>query len=121
MNLNELMTEKGRLKARLTELRAEEKDLKKADEEIDRQLKSEMDQHGLSRTANDTYSASINIDTVPQVTDWDTLFAYLLETKELSLFQRRLSSAGCKEVWAAGGTIPGVESREIRRINFRTL
>ena len=121
MNINELIENKADVKEQIKVLETEVKKLKEKDEEIDRQLFSEMDTHGLSRTANDNYSASINSDTVPQVNNWDLFYAYLLESEELSLQQRRLSSKACKEKWEAGETIPGVEPREIRRINFRKL
>jgi len=121
MNLNELMIEKGRLKARLTELRNEEKDLKKAEEDIDRQIFSDLDNQGLSRTANDDFSVSINVDTVADVQDWDTVYEYLFKTGDFSLLHKRISAAAYKEILKLGESVPGLQPREIRRLNFRSL
>lgn len=121
MNFNELINEKARLKARLTELRNEEKDLKQAEEDIDRQLFSELDAQGLSRTANNDFSVSINKDTVADVEDWDAVYQYLSKSGDFSLLHKRISGAAFKEILNLGESVPGLEPREIRRLNFRQL
>jgi len=45
---------------------------------------------------------------VPQVTDWDALYKYVVKTKDFSLLQRRVGDAAIKERWEAGKEVPGV-------------
>ena len=119
--IGDVITAKAKIKEQLDALSAQEKELKEQDKELDHKLFTMMDKDGISRTANDFFSASINTDTVPNVTDWDAFYQHCLDTKQLTLFQRRVTSTACKELWAAGESIPGIEQREIRRINFRKL
>ena len=93
----------------------------KSKEELDYKLMTKLDEQGLSRTANDRASVSINNDTVPDVTDWDALYEHINSTKDYSLLQRRVSSTAYKELLKLGEEIPGLQPREIRRINFRSL
>tara|TARA_S200000501_G_C20782752_1_gene725791 strand:- start:729 stop:1127 length:399 start_codon:yes stop_codon:yes gene_type:complete len=119
--IGDVITAKAKIKEQLDALSAQEKELKEQDKELDHKLFTMMDKDGISRTANDFFSASINTDTVPNVTDWDKFYEHCLDTEQLTLFQRRVTSTACKELWAAGESIPGIEQREIRRINFRKL
>ncbi|HBA57500.1 MAG TPA: hypothetical protein DCZ37_06510 [Alteromonas macleodii] len=119
--IGDVINAKAKIKEQLDALSVQEKELKEQNEELDRKLFSMMDKDGVSRTANDSFSASINTDTVPNVTDWDAFYQHCLDTQQLTLFQKRVTSLACKELWAAGESIPGIEQREIRRINFRKL
>jgi len=95
--------------------------LKTAQDEIDLALLKKMDAEGLSRTANGEYSVSINEDTVPEVVDWDALYGHVMETRDFSLIQRRVSSTAYKELLKLGEGVPGLSPRTIRKINFRSL
>ena len=121
MNINELIEARAKVKNETATLNAELKELNKAKDELDYQLLTKLDEQGLSRTANDKASVSINQDTVPEVTDWDALYAHVLEQQDFSLLQRRVSSTAYKELLKLGEEIPGLQPREIRRINFRSL
>jgi hypothetical protein len=121
MTINEAIELRAQVKEDLARVEAEKKALTKQKEELDYQLITLLDAQGLSRTANDKASVSINEDTVPEVKDWDLLYAYIGETGDFSVLQRRPTKAACEEKWKLGETVPGVEPRSIRRINFRTL
>ena len=121
MNINELIEARAKVKEELTALNTELKELRKEQEELDYALLTQLDEQGLSRTANDKASVSINNDTVPDVTDWDALYEHINSTKDYSLLQRRVSSTAYKELLKLGEEIPGLRPREIRRINFRSL
>ena len=43
-----------------------------------------MDEQGLSRTANDKASVSINQTVVPDVQDWDALYAHITKTQDFA-------------------------------------
>jgi len=121
MNINELIEERSTVKTEMTELNTQLKELRAKQDELDYQLITKLDEQGLSRTANDKASVSINQDTVPEVTDWDALYAHISQTKDYSLLQRRVSSTAYKELLKLEEAVPGLQPREIRRINFRNL
>lgn len=121
MNINELIEARAKIKEAIAALNAELKEANKSKEDLDRQLLISLDEQGLSRTANDKASVSINNDTVPDVTDWDALYEHINDTKDYSLLQRRVSSTAYKELLKLGEDVPGLQPREIRRINFRSL
>ena len=120
-NINELIKARAEVKDAIAVLNAELKIVNKSKDELDYQLLTKLDEQGLSRTANDKASVSINQDLVPEVTDWDALYEHISETKDYSLLQRRVSSTAYKELLKLEQAIPGVQPREIRRINFRAL
>lgn len=121
VNINELIEKRAEIKHEMDALNGRLKDLTAAKDEIDLALLQKMDTEGLSRTANGSYSVSINEDTVPEVVDWDTLYAHILSTRDFSLIQRRVSSTAYKELLKLGEVIPGLSPRTIRKINFRSL
>jgi cell division protein FtsI/penicillin-binding protein 2 len=121
MNINELIEARAKVKDAMAGLNTELKELRKQQDELDYALLSQLDEQGLSRTANDKASVSINKDTVPDVTDWDALYEHINSTKDYSLLQRRVSSTAYKELLKLEEEVPGVQPREIRRINFRSL
>lgn len=45
---------------------------------------------------------------VPQVTDWDAFYKYIVKTKDFSLLQRRVGDAAIKERWENKKEVPGV-------------
>ena len=98
MNINELIEARSEVKDTIAGLNAELKELNKEKDDLDYQLLTKLDEQGLSRTANDKASVSINAVIFPEVTDWDAFYAYVLEQQDLSLLQRRISSAAYKEM-----------------------
>ena len=102
-------------------LNRELKVLRETQDHLDVLLLKKMDAEGLSRTANQQASVSINEDTVPDVTNWEEVQQYVIATEDFSLIQRRISSTAYKELLKLGEAVPGLQPRTIRRINFRSL
>jgi seryl-tRNA synthetase len=121
MNVNQLINERAKVKDSMDKLNRELKELRAESDYIDVLLLKKMDTEGLSRTANDSASVSINEDTVPEVTDWDELYRHVTETQDFSLIQRRVSSTAYKEILKLGDGVPGLQPRTVRRVNFRKL
>ena len=121
MNINELIEARAKVKDAMAGLNSELKELRQTQDDLDYKLMTQLDEQGLSRTANDKASVSINSDTVPDVTNWDALYEHINSTKDYSLLQRRVSSTAYKELLKLGDNVPGLQPREIRRINFRSL
>ena len=121
MNINELIEKRAQLKQEQDELNRQLKELRAEQDEIDVQLLQKMDAEGLSRTANERASVSINEETVPDVTDWDAVYDHVVATKDFSLMHRRISSTAYRELLKLGQGVPGLAPRIVRKINFRSL
>ena len=121
MTLNELIDEKKSIKDQLTDLNIEISKLKEREDTIDAEITKKLDSEGLTRSANEVASVSIREDFVPDVQDWDALYEHIRDTGDFSLLHRRISSTAFKERINQGDTVPGLQTREIRRVNFRTL
>lgn len=119
--INELIASRANVKEQMDALNRELKTLQKTKDSIDVLLLKKMDAEGLSRTANDKASVSINEDIVPEVMDWEEIYQHIVATGDFSLIQRRVSSTSYKELLKLGEAVPGVQPRTIRKINFRSL
>ena len=109
MTLNELIDEKKSIKDQLTNLNVQGSKLKELEDTLDLKIIEKLDAEGLARSANEVAS------------DWDALYEHISDTKDFSLLHRRVSSTAFKERINQGDTVPGLQTREIRRVNFRTL
>jgi hypothetical protein len=47
---------------------------------------------------------------IPQIKDWDKLYAYIKKNNAFELLQRRVSDSAVAERWEAGKKVPGVEA-----------
>jgi len=121
MSVNELINERANVKGQIDQLNKQLKELRAEQDYLDVLLLKKMDAEGVSRTANDAASVSINEDTVPNVDDWDALYAHVTNTQDYSLLQRRVSSTAYKELLKMGEQVPGLSPRTVRRVNFRKL
>ena len=121
MTINQLIEKRASVKDQMENLNRELKELRSMQDEVDVLLLKKMDAEGLSRTANDKASVSINEDIVPEVTDWDKVWEAVIAERDYSLIQRRISSTAYREKLKLGDDIPGMQPRTIRRINFRSL
>lgn len=121
MSVNQLINERADVKGQMDQLNKQLKELRAESDYIDVLLLKKMDAEGVSRTANDAASVSINEDTVPNVDDWDALYEHVTSTQDFSLLQRRVSSTAYKELLKMGENVPGLSPRTVRRVNFRKL
>ena len=121
LNINQLIEKRAENKYAMDELNRQLKELRETQNNLDVLLLKKMDAEGLSRTANTQASVSINEDTVPDVTDWEELYRYVTDTQDFSLIQRRVSSTAYKELLKLGESVPGLQPRVVRRINFKSL
>jgi seryl-tRNA synthetase len=120
-NLTQLIHHRTDIKNKMDDLNKQLKELRAEQDFNDVLLLRKMDAEGVSRTANDAASVSINEDTVPDVLDWDALYEHVTKTQDFSLLQRRVSSTAYKEMLKLGEGVPGLQPRTVRRVNFRKL
>ena len=119
--IDELIDRKKSIKSQMEKLNSELKGLREQVNDIDFELLKKLDAEGLKKTANEVASVSIKEETVPDVHDWDALYAHIISTGDFSLIQRRVSSTAYRELLKLGENVPGLQPRDIRRINFRSL
>ena len=119
--IDELIDRKKSIKTQMEKLNSELKGLREQENDIDLQLRKKLDAEGLKKTANEVASVSIKEETVPDVHDWDALYEHIKQTGDFSRIQRRISSTAYRELLKLGENVPGLQPREIRRINFRSL
>jgi len=120
-SITELINHRAYLKGQMDQLNKQLKELRGEQDYVDVLLLKKMDTEGVSRTANENASVSINEDTVPNVDDWDALYEHVTSTQDFSLLQRRVSSTAYKELLKMGESVPGLSPRSVRRVNFRKL
>lgn len=119
--IDELIDRKKSIKSQMEKLNSELKGLREQENDIDLELLKKLDAEGLKKTANEVASVSIKEETVPDVHDWDALYAHIISSGDFSLIQRRVSSTAYRELLKLGENVPGLQPRDIRRINFRSL
>jgi hypothetical protein len=118
--LSNIIEKRGELHATISREDRAIKHMKQQREHLDAMLLQELNRTGLKRTATDRYSVSIKEDQLPDVVDWDALYAHILESGDFSLLHRRTSSPAYREVLKAGQQVPGIQPRTHKTINFRT-
>ena len=100
-----LRAERLEIEKKVNEMKAQEKEL---EEHIFQTFaKSDIDKAGGS-----VATAAITRTVVPNVTDWDTFYKYIIKTKSLDLLERRPSRSAYRERLDAGEAVPGVEAFE---------
>jgi hypothetical protein len=112
---------------RMVEVREERRRIGAADKELVEEWRSlelelliRLDEQGMEKASvKDVGTASISEVVLPQVIDWDTFYAYMLENEALYLLQRRPAAAAFRELNDSGIAIPGVEPYTQRSIGLR--
>jgi hypothetical protein len=121
MTINDLIVQRAEIKSAIDNLNSQLKDLRTEWVNNENLLIKEMDGEGLTRTANDKASVSINEDVYPEITDWDEFCSYVSTTQDFSFFHRRISTPTFREGMQLGQDIPGLKPRTVRRLNMRKL
>lgn len=113
-NLKSLRDKRELLDAQSNEIAKQESILKL---ELIERLKAEGLDSGKGRKA----SVSISRTVVANVQDWDEFHRFLRKKNLMHLLQRRTSDAACRELFAMGKSIPGVEPFTKVGINLRAV
>lgn len=58
---------------------------------------------------------------VPQVKDWDLLYAHILKTKSFDLLNRALNKGAVEERYEAGKKVPGVEDFQATSVSVTKI
>lgn len=124
MNIGELIDARKANNEQLADANKVVKGLKEVEDLIDFEIIKQLDAQGSTRSANKTGSVSINETEEPEVTDWDQVYDHILKSQdrgEFALLHRRISATAFRELQKAGMIPPGLTSRKVRSVNFRSL
>lgn len=111
--------ELSKLKAEKAEKDEELKVLNIQIQEVERELMDLFDTQQITRSEGASATVSIIEAIKAEVQDREQFDQYVLESKNIHLYEKRVNNAACRELFERGEMIPGVMPRQYRRLNFR--
>ncbi len=113
--------------ADMDKVREERRQIANRDKELVEEWKSlelillaQLDEQGMLQAKVAAGTATITKTIVPNVKDWDAVYAHIQETGDFYLLQKRPAAAAFRELHQSGIEIPGIEAYEKRTISLRT-
>ena len=117
----ELINDYGNLQHEIKQANAVVSDLKKQAEEVKYKIMHTMEDQGETRSATDNSSVTLKEDVLPQITDFDALCNWVLETQNFGLFRKQLLATAYREELQLNVAIPDVEPVTKQNLTFKTL
>ncbi len=112
--------------AKMAEVRDERRRIASRDKELvaewrslEMELMTRLDEQGMLKASTSDGTASITETVLPQVVDWDAVYAHIQETGDFYLLQKRPAAAAFRELHQSGEVIPGIEAYTKREISLR--
>lgn len=112
--------------AKMAEVRDERRRISTRDKELvaewrnlEMELLTRLDEQGMLKASTGDGTASITETVLPQVVDWDAVYAHIQETGDFYLLQKRPAAAAFRELHQSGEVIPGIEAYTKREISLR--
>lgn len=87
---------------------------------IEEQLIAKLESDGIEKATGKSATASLSKTVECTIVDFEALEAWVYRTKNLSLFQRRVSAPVYRELLEKG-KVPGTESFNRTKLNLRNL
>ena len=119
MTLDDKINNLVEVKKQIKDINEQLKGIKEREEEIARDLIRELEKAGLKRMANDSATISVVTENVPDVTDWDEFYRFISEQQAFELLHKRVSATAFREL-SQTQDVPGVQTRELVKLNFRS-
>jgi hypothetical protein len=110
MNIGELTDAIYDIKQQNAELNKQVEENKATIERLTTDLLQALDAAGLDYSRTSLAKAVVTEDEYPSVVDWDALGAYIVDTNQLFLLQKRLTVNAYRDLVHSGEEIPGVET-----------
>ena len=95
--------------------------VKEAEVEAKATLLANLQESKAGGVAGTSYRVTLRTKTVPTVTNWPELYAYIAANDAFDLLQRRLSPPAVVERWDDKVTIPGVGPIEVTDMSLNKL
>ena len=112
--------------AKLVECRDEKRRIKEREKELieewrtlEMELLVRLDEQGMKKASTNDGTASVTEVVLPQVVDWEAVYAHIQETGDFYLLQKRPAAAAFRELNDSGEAIPGIEAYTKRSISLR--
>ena len=86
--------------------------------QIDR-LRTLVEGTGVTEVAGQLARAKMGLKSVPRVSDWQEVYAYIQVTGSFDLLHKRIGTKAVEERWNIGQNIPGIEQVVIPDIQVR--
>lgn len=86
---------------------------------LEEELISRLDEQGMLKATVAAGTATITETIVPNVVDWDAVYAHIQETGDFYLLQKRPAAAAFRELQQSGQEVPGIEPYNKRTISLR--
>ena len=83
------------------------------------EVMARMDKEGTTMTRGKNAQVILTESDVPQVSDWDEFYEYVLENEAMHLLQRRIAVPAARETIESGDEIAGVSIFTVRQISLR--
>ena len=110
-----------KLDVEISELTSKAESLKRDRDAIVGNIQDAMLAQDQTRAAGKLGAANTFIETVPRVTDWESVYKYISRTKGWELLHRRIGVQAWKERLDAGKSVPGIEAEHVRRTKISVL
>ena len=119
MNLSELINQLVEVKQQRADLSLQDSDLSKQAAQLEADIMHAMSEAGTTKAASEAgHSVTMSKKTVPVITDWESFYEYVSQTKSFDLLHKRLSSTAFKDRIEQGEQIPGSSATELWGINL---
>ena len=119
--LGETIDRLGEIRAQITALNKQSDELTKERRALEADILDMLEDSGMKRASSYKFAASAIEETVPTITDWDALHAYIVEKNMPYLLQRRASVKPFQELFEAGEDVPGVTPYTQTKLYLKTL
>lgn len=120
--MQELVKKLHDLKSIKAEINAQLKDINKEISDTEIEILNALDQLGVDQIRTDVLTVGVNESIVPQVTDWDAFYKFMLDNNALYMMERRPAAIAFREYLELHGAPPaGVEPFTKRTISTRKV
>lgn len=116
--LGECVDRAYKLRAKRLEIEKKASEVKAEESALKNHILNEFDKTEIEGARGKVASASISRNTVPHVKDWNRFMAWVLKTKSLDMFEKRVSKSAYKERLDSKVTVPGVEPFVMVTVNL---
>ena len=119
--LGELIDELYSLRQERLGVEAQAKAIKESEKKLEDRLLKDFDRAELSKAAGKLATVTVTPKVVPNVVDWDKLYAYIMKNKAFELLHRRVNEGAWSERREHGEDVPGTESFTALKVSVHKL
>lgn len=121
VSMEDLIRELFDVKAQVDDIKKGQlKALEERKDQLEAELMEALDSQGVDKTSiRGVGTVGINESVVPQATDWERIYEYVVEHQAFYLMNRALNAAAYRELLQTGEQVPGISSFTRRTLSVR--